>query len=264
MGSYLHTPDFVPCWWPRELAAPHPCSQAPMGLSAGTAGSLGWLELIAGIPFSHLGGCVWPVLPWSQCSWISWSVVLWCSLVSWASSSLTRHCKVNTRFSIITFPQTPWKEELHCLYWWMCVFLKSCYVGTGVVHGSHQNLSDRQDLWTQTGEGLPGALLFSALCFYSLQVKVSITSPLQKLPSALTMDLSPSFVVFSDFQHLPDPAGSCPAGNQHPPRCAPPCLTQSALALQHSPSEQRRDCSFCPVCLKFPSQPSWQLSHFLL
>lgn len=48
------------------------------------------------------------------------------------------------------------------------------------------------------GRALPGALLFAALCLYSLQVKVSIASPLQKLPSALTMELSPSSIVFLD------------------------------------------------------------------
>lgn len=41
-----------------------------------------------------------------------------------------------------------------------------------------------------------------------------------------------------------------PCCNQHPPGRTPPWLTQSALALRHSPSEQRRNCSFCPVCLK--------------
>lgn len=103
---------------------------------------------------------------------------------------------------------------------------------------------------SRLGRGLPGALPFSSFCFYPLQVKMSIVFPLQKLPSALTMELSLSSGVFSDFYHVSDPAGSCPAGNQRPPGCAPPWLTESALALRHSPSEQRRNCSFCPACLK--------------
>lgn len=65
--------------------------------------------------------------------------------------------------------------------------MKTSVTQTGPVHPS------------RLGRGLPGALLFSALCFYSLQVKVTIVSPLQKLPSTLTMELSPSSVVFSDF-----------------------------------------------------------------
>lgn len=120
---------------------------------------------------------------------------------------LTRHCKANTQIfhqhvltdtleggdSLSSLMHVCVLKEIFCRHscgwdWWVHrTHRKTSVTQTGPVHPG------------RLGRGPPGIFFLSALCFYSLQIKVGTVSPLQKLPSALTMEFSPSSVVFSDF-----------------------------------------------------------------